>query len=75
MKCCKNCKYFEFDEKVSKIQRGNAGWCQGAMERARKVVSFAIDLSESFVFEWGGTACPCFEAKTRVRNRSLNAHA
>jgi len=42
------------------------GICAGAVERARKVVPFAVDLMVSCVFARAGSTCPCFESRTQI---------
>lgn len=73
-RCCGNCVWFIPPKKpvgygdVPKTGTSydltfHAGECRDAVKRARTVVPFAINLSESLVYAHGGQYCPCFDRK------------
>jgi hypothetical protein len=53
---CSACRWWRRDAKTKDV-----GICHDAINRARMVVPFAVNLSESMIFAWGGKDCPCFE--------------
>ena len=53
---CSACRFWRQEGRDKRI-----GVCVDAVERARKVVPFAINLQASLVFGHGGKDCPCFE--------------
>jgi hypothetical protein len=57
---CKNCRWFN---PKTKDKVGVLGKCKDALIRARAVVPFSINLSETMVYEHGGQDCPMFEAR------------
>ncbi len=57
---CGNCTWFEGKR---------LGTCKDALERARAIVPFAVNLGGTFfVFSWGGKECPCFNPKPAKNN-------
>lgn len=55
---CRDCKWFEPKQKT---KDGVLGECRDALERARAVVPFAINLDVTMVFGHGGKICPMFD--------------
>ena len=58
---CSACRWWRRDAKTKDV-----GICHDAIKRARMVVPFAVNLSESMIFAWGGKDCPCFEPNSIV---------
>ena len=58
---CSACRWWRQDAKNREI-----GICHDAIKRARMVVPFAVNLSESMIFAWGGKYCPCYKPNPRV---------
>jgi hypothetical protein len=59
-KCCGDCIRWQQEEIDS---FGRLGSCRGALNHARKLVPFAIDLDVGRVYSHGGRDCPCFEKR------------
>ena len=60
-KCCGTCRHW----KRVRSKSADYGNCTGAIERARKVVSFAVNLAVSATFADGGKDCPCWEERRK----------
>lgn len=58
---CSACRWWRQDAKNREI-----GICHDAIKRARMVVPFAVNLSESMIFAWGGKDCPCYKPNPAV---------
>ena len=59
-KRCGFCRRWHYHALVGNVRSGE---CEGAIELARKVVPFAVNLSVGWVYEHGGRGCPCYEPK------------
>ena len=59
MKECGTCKYFIPQDRSDKDFL--LGDCKDAIERARKIVPFAINLEVTMVYSHGGRKCPSYE--------------
>lgn len=66
---CSACRFWRQEGRDKRI-----GVCVDAVERARKVVPFAINLQASFVFGHGGKDCPCFEPNNEIADAKRSAH-
>lgn len=59
-RCCGTCARWI---KSGRDKEGDIGSCRDATYRARQIVPYAINLSVSNTYAWGGKDCPGFEAK------------
>ena len=65
---CSACHWWRRDAKTKDV-----GICHDAIKRARMVVPFAVNLSESMIFAWGGKDCPCFEPNVQGHTLARSA--
>jgi hypothetical protein len=61
---CSSCRFWKQESVTDWL-----GVCTDAVERARRVVPFAINLDVSMVFAHGGKDCPCFERNAKLSDQ------
>lgn len=60
-KCCGTCFWWKFK---GIVERARYGDCAGALERARAIIPFAVNLGGApMVAEHGGKDCPCYRPR------------
>ena len=65
-KRCGNCDWWEPPDPGVCDVLHPAGTCRDALDRARAVVPFAINLTVLGVYAHGGKNCPCFKPKEKT---------